>query len=106
MDDLQETPATPPESYGADTRAGYIAGGMLLLILGWGAGIILNVLVHSLAPSGGQSFGPFWIYPTLGPYAWGVAVLGFFTGALGSAMLAIGWSTPDGPLVLPGYAYP
>jgi hypothetical protein len=105
MTDLQETPATPPEDYGGDERAGYLAAGLLLLIVGWGASILLNIVVHAMAPTGGQAFGPFWIYPTWGVYAWGVAVVGFFAGALGAAMLSLGWSMPYQPLVLPGYSY-
>jgi hypothetical protein len=106
MSDLQETPATPPEEYQGDARAGYLAGGALLLVLGWGAGILLNVVLHAVAPSGGHVVETFWFGPKFGYYAWGVAVLGFFTGALGAAMLALGWSMPSGRLVLPGYPYP
>lgn len=106
MTDLQETPATPPEEYQGDARAGYLAGGFLLLVLGWGVGVLANLLVHALASATGHAFGPFWIYPTWGVWAYGVAILGFFAGALGAAMLSLGWSMPEGPLVLPGYSYP
>ena len=105
MTDLQETPATPPEEYGGDARAGYLSAGFLFLVLGWGVGIVTNLLVHAIAPIGGQSFGPFWISPVWGTWAYGVAILGFFVGALGAAMMSIGWSMPEGTLVLPGYEY-
>ena len=105
MVDVQETPATPPEEYGGDERAGFVATGVFLVIVGWGVGILLNFLVHAEASAAGQSFGPFWIDPTFGVWAWGTAIVGFFAGLLGSAMLGIGWSMPRGPLVLPGYPY-
>jgi hypothetical protein len=103
--DLQETPATPPEDHGGDERYGYQLAGSVLIALGWGLGVVVNLLLHYQARTGafvdaGVHFGP-----TLGPYAWAVFGLGLVTGAMGVAILAVARSTPRGPFVLPGVDY-
>jgi hypothetical protein len=103
--DLQETPATPPEPTGGDERIGYLVAGALLVFLGWGLGVVVNVLMHWVARSG-----PFTVFGvhftgTMGAYAWAVFGLGLVSGALGVALLAVARSVPRGPFVLPGADY-
>jgi len=103
--DLQETPAVPPFDPEGDVRLGYFAAGGLLIALGWGFGVVMNILLHVLAPSGGRRWFNVYIGPTLGPYAWAVIGLGLFTGALGTVLIALGRESPRGRFVLPGYDY-
>ncbi len=105
MVDLQETPATPPVDYEGDERYGWIVGGALLIALGWGLGVVGNLLLHAIAPASGLLLVWVRIFPTLGVYAWAVVGLGLFTGAFGTALLALGGRTPRGRFVLPGYDY-
>ncbi len=105
MTDLQETPAVPPTDSGGDERAGFHVAGTLLVLLGWGFGVVVNLLVHWTAPAAGRSFGPFILFPAFGPYALAVLLFGAATGLLGLAILWIARSSPKGPLVLPGFAY-
>jgi hypothetical protein len=105
MTDLSELPAVPPEERGGDERIGYRAGGILLLVVGWGLGVIANVVVHWLAPSGGEVLGPWRVYPTLGVYALGVVGLGAVAGVVGIFMLWLAQRAPRGKFVLPGYSY-
>lgn len=105
MTDLQESPATPPEPTGGDERIGYVIAGGLLIALGWGLGVVLNVLLHWAARSG-----PFTVFgvhfePSMGPYAWAVFGLGVVAGAMGVSLLALARATPRGELVLPGVDY-
>jgi len=103
--DIQETPAVPPMDPGGDERAGYFIGGGLLVVVGWGVAVVLNLLLHYLAGSGGMSFAGHTITTTLGSYAWATFGFGVFTGGVGVVLLALGRSSPKGPLVLPGYDY-
>ena len=103
--DLSETPAVPPTDPGGDERVGFFAAGGLLVLLGWGFGVIVNVALHLLAPASGSRFGPLVVFPHLGPYAWAVALFGAFTGAIGVGLIWVARSSPRGPLVLPGFAY-
>ncbi len=103
--DPSELPAVPPEDRGGDERIGYRAGGVLLIGLGWGMGILVNVLVHRLAPAGGEAIGPWRIYPVLGPYALGVVALGALAGIVGVFMLWLAQRSPGGRFVLPGSPY-
>jgi len=103
--DVQETPAVPPFDPKGDERIGYFAAGGVLIALGWGVGVVLNVLLHLLAPSGGH-----WLYHayfghSLGPYAWATLGFGAVTGALGVVLLGIARASPKGAFVLPGYDY-
>lgn len=105
MVDVHETPAVPPMDTGGDERAGYFIAGGLLILLGWGAGVIANLVVHYAAGSTGRTLGWVRITSTLGSYAWALLGLGLVTGAIGVVLLAIARATPKGRLVLPGYDY-
>lgn len=105
MVDLQETPAVPPTDSGGDERLGYLLAGGVLLVLGWGLGVLANLLLHAAAGTGGMTIGWVRITAHLGPYAWGVFGLGVVTGALGVGLLLVGRATPKGPFVLPGVDY-
>ena len=105
MVDLQETPAVPPFDPEGDVRLGYFAAGGLLIALGWGVGVVVNILLHLFAPSGGRRWLNVYIGPTIGPYAWAVLGLGLFTGALGTVLVVLGRESPRGRFVLPGYDY-
>ncbi len=95
----------PPFDPEGDERAGYFAAGGLLVVVGWGIAVLLNVLLHLLAPSGGSRFLGVYVGASFGAYAWAAFGLGLFTGAFGLALLLIGRSTPKGRLVLPGFEY-
>jgi len=103
--DIQETPAVPPMDPEGDTRVGYFIAGGLLIALGWGVAVVLNLLLHSVAGAGGMDLDGHVITSTLGWYAWAAFGFGLFTGAFGVALLALGRSSPKGRLVLPGYHY-
>ena len=103
--DIQETPAVPPMDPGGDERVGYFIAGGLLLFLGWGLGVLANLVLHVAAGSGGMTIGWMRITSTLGAYAWGVFGLGLVTGTIGVVLLALGRASPKARLVLPGYPY-
>jgi len=103
--DIQETPAVPPFDPEGDTRLGYFVAGGVLIVLGWGVAVLLNLLLHLLAGSGGMTVAGHEFTSTLGPYAWASFAFGLFTGALGVVLLLLGRSSPKGRLVLPGYDY-
>jgi hypothetical protein len=105
MVDVHETPAVPPMDPKGDERMGFFIAGALLILLGWLGGVVVNVLLHLVAGSGGLTVGWVRITSTLGPYAWAVLGFGLFTGAIGVVLLALGRSSSRGPLVLPGYDY-
>lgn len=105
MVDLQETPAVPPFDSGGDERAGWWVAGGLLLIVGWGGGVLANVLLHLLAPSGGLALGSVRITDHLGSFAWLTLGIGVFTGAIGAGLLWLAYRSAPGPLRLPGYPY-
>jgi len=103
--DVHETPAVPPEVPGGDERAGYFLGGALLIVLGWGLGVVVNLLLHVMAGSSGLSVVGVRITSDVGPYAWALVGFGLFTGALGVVLVALGRASPKGPVILPGYPY-
>ena len=105
MVDVQETPAVPPFDPKGDVRYGYLTSGALLVALGWGAGVVLNIVLHLTAPSSGHRLWHLFLAPTLGPYALAVLGLGSVTGALGVVLLVLGRQSPRGPFVLPGAEY-
>ena len=105
MVDIQETPAVPPMDPGGDERVGYLLAGGILIALGWGLAVLVNLLLHFLAGSGGMTVGGHVITSTLGAYAWATFALGLFAGGFGVVLVAFGRASPKGPLVLPGYDY-
>lgn len=105
MTDINELPAVPPEERGGDERIGYRIGGTLLIVVGWGIGVIANIVLHRLAPVTGEAIGPWRIYPTLGVYSLGVIGLGALAGIVGVFMLWLAQRSPRGKFVLPGYSY-
>lgn len=100
--DLQETPAVPPSDPGGDVRLGYLGGGGLLVVLGWGVAVALNLLLHLTAPDSGHRVWTVYFGPTMGPYAWATFGLGLLAGAMGVVLLGLGRRSPKGPFVLPG----
>jgi hypothetical protein len=106
MVDTQEQPATPPEDHGGDERIGLQIAGGLLIFLGWGLGVLVNLLLHAVAPSSGLVlFGAVRILPKLGPYSWAIFGLGVVTGVIGTVFLFLSRDTTKGRFVLPGYDY-
>jgi hypothetical protein len=103
--DLQETPAVPPTDSGGDERLGYLIAGGLLVALGWGFGVAVNVLLHLAAGRGGMAVGWVRITSHFGAYAGAVLGLGIVAGAIGVGLLLVGRSAPRGPFVLPGVDY-
>jgi hypothetical protein len=105
VSDINDRPAVPPMDTGADERYGFLLAGAILLLLGWGLLLLVNVALHLTAPSSGTVFGPVHVYPSFGPYAWTSAIFGVGTGLVGLALLYFGWSSPKGKFVLPGQPY-
>jgi hypothetical protein len=103
--DVQETPATPPFDGKGDERIGYFVAGGVLIFLGWGLGVVVNVLLHWAARSGSFVLWTVHFGPTLGPYAWAVFGLGLVAGIVGGGLIGLAFSTPGGPFVLPGADY-
>ena len=103
--DLTETPAVEPMETGGDERIGLFVAGALLVVVGWGIAVLLNLLLHAQAPAGGTPLGPIRVGHALGPYAWLTLALGLFTGAMGSAFVLLARTTAKGPFVLPGQPY-
>ena len=103
--DVQNTPAVPPTDYGGDERAGYFFAGSTMILLGWGLGVALNLVLHHMAPTGGLTVAGIWFGRTVGTYAWAAVAFGAVTGAVGVGLLALGRATPKGRLVLPGTDY-
>jgi hypothetical protein len=103
--DFSETPAVPPEDRGGDERIGYRAGGVFLIVVGWGLGVIVNIVLHRMAPAAGELVGPWRIFPTLGVYALGLVGLGALAGVVGVFMLWLAHRSPKGKFVLPGASY-
>jgi len=106
VSDLSQLPAVPPEDRGGDERFGYRAGGIFLVVVGWGLGVVVNIALHRMAPSTGELVGPWRIYPTLGVYALGLVAIGAVAGVVGVFMLWLAQRSPRGKFVLPGYSYP
>ena len=90
---------------GGDARYGLLIAGGVLVVLGWGAMLALNLLLHRLAGSGGVDLGAFRVYSTVGPFAQASAILGAAVGLVGVVIVYYGWTSPTGPFVLPGTSY-
>jgi hypothetical protein len=90
---------------GGDERVGYYLAGAILIALGWGLAVVVNLLLHYWAGSGGMTVAGHRLTSTLGPYAWAAFGFGLFTGALGVIFTFLGRASPKGPIVLPGYEY-
>lgn len=105
MVDIQETPAVPPLDPGGDERVGYFLAGGVLIALGWGLAVVVNLLAHYWAGSSGMTVAGHEVTSTLGPYAWATLAFGLFTGAIGVVLLTLGRASPKGSVVLPGYDY-
>ena len=103
--DVQETPAVPPFEGRGDERLGLFVAGGLLLLLGWGLGVVANVLLHAFAPAAGWAVLGLRVAPAWGPYGWAVALFGAGTGLLGAVLVVLARSAPRGPFVLPGAEY-
>ena len=105
MEEATETPPVPPEDHGGDVRIGWRIAGGLSVLAGWGGAVVLNLLAHQYAPAGGSMWGPIWVGPTVGSYAWAVFGIGIGVGIFGVVMLYLAGRAPRGPFVLPGYSY-
>jgi hypothetical protein len=105
VDDPHEAPAVPPFDPQGDVRLGYYVAGGLLIGLGWGLGVVLNVALHLWAPAGGFHLLRFYFGPSLGPYAWATVGLGLFSGTFGVVLLRLARESPKGPFALPGAEY-
>ncbi|MGA8303918.1 MAG: hypothetical protein WA691_01685 [Thermoplasmata archaeon] len=105
MTDLQETPAVPPMDSGGDERAGYFLAGGMMIFLGWGLGVLVNLGLHWVAPGGGLTVAGIYFGHVIGTYAWAAFGFGLMTGAIGVGLLFVGQATPKGRLVLPGTDY-
>ena len=105
VEDLEESPATPPEPTGGDERIGYFIAGGTLITLGWGLAVVLNIVLHWLARSSPSTVWGVHFGPNFGSYAWAVFGLGLVAGAMGVVLLGLGRATPRGPFVLPGVDY-
>jgi len=103
--DLSEQPAVEPMDLGGDDRWGAYATGAVLLAIGWGLAVVVNVLLHLVAPAGGLALGPVVIGPHLGPFALITLGIGLGTGAVGAGVLWMARELPPGPFVLPGVNY-
>ncbi len=87
---------------GGNRRAGFLSGGVLLLILGLGVGILLNLYLHMTAPAGGcQTIGTLLhVCSSWGWYATVVLTLGAFATLVGAGMVGLGLQLPSSPLRL------
>lgn len=105
MTDVHDSPAVPDQATGGDERLGLFLAGAVLLALGWGLAVAVNLLLHWMAPTGGWVVGPSRITDRFGSYSLWTVAFGLFTGAVGVVLLWLGRRTAEGPFVLPGVSY-
>ena len=87
---------------GGNRRAGLISGGSLLLLIGMGGGILLNIYLH-MVPALGQCqmfLRIMHVCSEWGWYATVVLALGAFATLIGSGMIWLGLQLPSSPLRL------
>ena len=90
---------------GADVRYGFLTAGGLLVALGWGLLVLVNLLLHRIAPSDGIDLGVLRVYPGFGVFAWAATLLGTGAGLVGAVLVYYGTQSPKGRFVLPGTPY-
>lgn len=85
---------------GGNRRAGWIVGGSLLIFLGLGLGIVLNLYLHLIAPVGGCIVvaSDFHVCSSWGWYATVVVSLGAFATLVGAGMVWLASQVPRAPL--------
>ncbi len=103
--DVHNTPPVPPQEEGGNLTIGWRATGLLCLLLGWGGAVLLNLLLHRIAPAGGSRYLGVWIGPGFGPYAQALLGIGAAIGLFGIVLLYLARRSPGGPFILPGYPY-
>ena len=105
MVDLSESPAVPPFDPKGDERLGYFLAGGLLIAVGWGVALVLNILLHRWAAAGATHLWTLRVGARWGPEGIAVALFGAATGAVGVVLVLLGRESPRGPIVLPGAEY-
>ncbi len=105
VSDLEERPAVPPRDAGADERYGWFVAGGLLIAVGLGVLVGLNLALHRIATSSGIPLGPFRIFPTIGAFSEASIALGIVAAIVGAALIGYARRSPPGPFVLPGEPY-
>jgi hypothetical protein len=84
-----------------NSRLGFFMGGVILIVLGLGCAIMLNVILHAIAPTGGVQLLWFKVFPGWSWYATVAAIIGVVATLVGSGMVWFGFTDPSGPLSLP-----
>jgi hypothetical protein len=105
VDPLDERPPVPPDDPGGDQRIGWWITGVLCVVMGWGVAVMENLILHLTASHVGFDLGPWWVGPTMGPYAWAVLAIGLFVGGFGIVLFHLASKSAPGPFRLPGYPY-
>jgi hypothetical protein len=103
--DSEDSPPVPPSDPGGDERIGWWISGTLCIVFGWGVAVAENLLLHWTATTTGFTVGPWWIGPTMGPFAWTVFGIGLAVGGFGVVLLHLASKSLPGPFRLPGYPY-
>lgn len=88
---------------GGNRRAGLLLGGGLLILLGLGVMIVLNLALHALAMSEGHCINVLGLVLVCHNWYWGatvVAALGAFATLVGAGMITLGAQRPTAPLRL------
>lgn len=89
---------------GGNRRAGLLAGGAILLILGMGGGVIFNLAIHQFASTlNPPCYSSAYLPVVCEGWGWGATIvlcLGAFAAIIGAAMISIGLQLPPMPLRL------